>query len=50
MNLITGILSATAGTVSIDGHNVPRAAGSKKAIGYLPSSSVYNDMRVAEIP
>lgn len=50
MNIITGYISATAGTVSIDGHNVFREPlEAKKAIGYLPEQFVfYNDMRVSE--
>lgn len=50
MNIITGYISATAGTVTIDGHNVIREPlEAKKAIGYLPEQFVfYNDMRVSE--
>lgn len=50
MNIITGYLSCTAGTVSIDGINIldnPEAA--KKRIGYLPEiPPLYVDMTVKE--
>lgn len=50
MNIITGYLSATAGTVTIDGHDIldePIAA--KKKIGYLPEQPpLYMDMTVKE--
>lgn len=50
MNMITGYISATAGDVLIEGHNMftePEAA--KQCIGYLPEiPPVYPDMRVRE--
>lgn len=50
MNMITGYISATEGTVSINGHDIyeePEAA--KKCIGYLPElPPVYPDMTVKE--
>jgi len=50
MNIITGYLSATEGTVTIDGHEIlddPTAA--KKLIGYLPEfPPLYPDMTVNE--
>lgn len=50
MNIITGYISATSGTVTIDGHDIlkdPKEA--KKRIGYLPEiPPVYMDMTVTE--
>lgn len=50
MNIITGYISATSGTVSINGHDIyeePEEA--KKSIGYLPEQPpVYMDMTVKE--
>lgn len=50
MNIITGYLSSTAGTVTIDGYDIldnPREA--KKRIGYLPEQPpLYMDMTVEE--
>ena len=50
MNMITGYLASTEGTVSIDGHDIlkePEAA--KKCIGYLPEMPpLYQDMTVKE--
>lgn len=50
MNIITGYISATEGSVSINGHDIyeePEAA--KRSIGYLPEQPpVYMDMRVKE--
>lgn len=50
MNIITGYISATEGTVTIDGHDIleePEKA--KKLIGYLPEiPPVYPDMTVLE--
>ena len=50
MNVITGYLSATSGTVKIDGHDImeePREA--KSCIGYLPEQPpLYTDMTVRE--
>ncbi len=50
MNMITGYISATSGTVAINGHDIyeePEEA--KKSIGYLPEQPpVYMDMTVKE--
>ena len=50
MNIITGYLSSTSGTVKVNGHDIleePELA--KKAIGYLPENPpLYNDMTVKE--
>ena len=50
MNIITGYISATEGSVSINGHDIyeePEEA--KKSIGYLPEQPpVYMDMTVKE--
>lgn len=50
MNILTGFLSATSGTVTINGHDIleePQAA--KKCIGYLPENPpLYLDMTVIE--
>ncbi len=50
MNVITGYLSTTSGTVKIDGHDImeePREA--KSCIGYLPEQPpLYTDMTVRE--
>lgn len=50
MNIITGYISATEGSVSINGHDIyeePEEA--KKSIGYLPEQPpVYTDMTVKE--
>ncbi len=50
MNILTGYLSATAGTVSIDGLDIMSdPIGAKKLIGYLPEQPpVYLDMTVDE--
>jgi len=50
MNIITGYLSATAGKVVINGHDIlEEPAAAKKAIGYLPEQSpLYLDMTVLE--
>ena len=50
MNIITGYIGASGGTVSIDGYDVFREPlEAKKLIGYLPEQFVfYNDMRVGE--
>lgn len=50
MNIITGYLSPTEGSVSINGHDVlQEPLKAKSAIGYLPEQFVfYNDMRVSE--
>ena len=50
MNVITGYISATSGTVKIDGHDIleePKQA--KSSIGYLPElPPLYTDMTVEE--
>ncbi|MDO4572446.1 MAG: ABC transporter ATP-binding protein [Clostridia bacterium] len=50
MNILTGYISPTAGTVRIDGHDIvkePREA--KRVVGYLPEQfAFYPDMRVME--
>ncbi len=50
MNILTGYISATSGSVSINGHNIftePEKA--KKEIGYLPDTPpIYSDMKVHE--
>lgn len=50
MNIITGYVSATAGTVSLDGFDIIREPLKAKAItGYLPEQlAFYPDMRVLE--
>ncbi len=50
MNIITGYLSSTSGTVKVNGHDIleePELA--KKEIGYLPENPpLYNDMTVKD--
>ena len=50
MNIITGYISSTSGTVKVNGHDIleePELA--KKEIGYLPENPpLYNDMTVKE--
>ena len=48
--MLTGYLSATAGKVTVDGHDVfAEPEQVKRVIGYLPESvPLYNDMRVEE--
>lgn len=50
MNIITGYLSATEGTVKIDGHDIAEdPAQAKACIGYLPEQPpLYQDMTVTE--
>ncbi len=50
MNILTGYLSCTAGTVEIDGFDIlENALDAKKLIGYLPEQPpLYNDMTVKE--
>ena len=50
MNIITGYLSATAGTVAVDGYDVLEAPNEvKRRIGYLPElPPLYLDMTVRE--
>ncbi|MBE7065349.1 MAG: ATP-binding cassette domain-containing protein [Ruminococcaceae bacterium] len=50
MNILTGYLSATSGTVKVDGHDVTAEPEEvKKLIGYLPEiPPLYTDMTVKE--
>ncbi len=50
MNIITGCLSATSGSVKIDGHDIfEQPVEAKKCIGYLPElPPLYPDMTVYE--
>jgi ABC-2 type transport system ATP-binding protein len=50
MNILTGYISSSAGTVSIDGHDIVKEpTACKRVIGYLPEQfSFYPDMRVRE--
>ena len=50
MNIITGYLSSTSGTVKVNGHdNLEEPELAKKEIGYLPENPpLYNDMTVKE--
>ncbi len=50
MNILTGYISASDGSVTIDGHDIVKdPAACKKQIGYLPEQfSFYPDMRVNE--
>lgn len=50
MNIMTGYIGATSGTVTIDGHDIFKEAGkAKKHIGYLPEiPPLYLDMTVEE--
>lgn len=50
MNILTGYLSATAGTVRIDGHDIlADGKAAKRCVGYLPEVfSFYPEMRVNE--
>ena len=50
MNIITGYISATDGTVKIDGHDIAdEPAAAKACIGYLPElPPLYMDMTVKE--
>ena len=50
MNILTGYIGATSGTVTVDGHDVSREPiEAKRAIGYLPEQlAFYTDMRVRE--
>ena len=50
MNIITGYISATDGTVKIDGHDIAdEPAAAKTCIGYLPElPPLYQDMTVQE--
>ncbi len=50
MNILAGYLSATSGTVTIDGHPLPEEADAAKAcVGYLPEQPpLYPEMTVAE--
>ena len=48
MNIITGCLAATSGSVTVDGHDVfEEPTEAKKLIGYLPEiPPLYTDMTV----
>ena len=50
MNIITGCLAATSGTVLIDGHDIfEEPIEAKRHIGYLPEQPpLYTDMTAAE--
>ena len=50
MNIITGYISATSGTVTVNGFdNVTESVKCRKTIGYLPETPpLYNDMTVYE--
>ncbi len=50
MNILTGYIGATSGTVTIDGHDIIREPlEAKRLIGYLPERlAFYSDMRVRE--
>lgn len=50
MNILTGYISSTSGTVSIDGHDIVKdPTACKSIIGYMPEQfSFYPDMRVSE--
>ena len=50
MNIMTGYIGATSGTVIVDGHDVTREPlEAKRVIGYLPEQlAFYGDMRVRE--
>ena len=50
MNIVTGYISATGGTVLVQGHDiVEQAAAAKRCIGYLPEQPpLYADMTVEE--
>lgn len=50
MNIMTGYIGATSGTVTIDGHDIfKEASKAKKHIGYLPEiPPLYTDMTVYE--
>ena len=50
MNMLTGYISSTAGSVEIDGHDLLRdTIAAKQSIGYLPEQPpLYNEMTVGE--
>ncbi len=50
MNILTGYISSSSGTVTIDGHDIVKdPTACKRVIGYLPEQfSFYPDMRVSE--
>ncbi|MBP8715153.1 MAG: ABC transporter ATP-binding protein [Lachnospiraceae bacterium] len=50
MNIMTGYLAATSGSVTINGHDIVKEPGeAKKCIGYLPElPPLYSDMTVNE--
>ena len=50
MNILTGYLAPTSGSVSVEGHPLPEeAAAARACVGYLPETPpLYPDMTVAE--
>ncbi len=50
MNIITGYIGATSGTVTVDGHDIAQAPlAAKRLMGYLPERlAFYDEMRVRE--
>ena len=50
MNILTGYIAPTSGSVSVEGHPLPEEAGAARAcVGYLPETPpLYPDMTVAE--
>lgn len=50
MNILTGYISATDGSVSMDGHDIAKESGkAKRVTGYLPETpAFYPEMRVDE--
>lgn len=50
MNILTGYISASEGTVTIDGHDIlEQASAAKACVGYLPEQPpLYQDMTPAE--
>ena len=50
MNILTGYIAPTSGSVSVEGHPLPKeAAAARACVGYLPETPpLYPDMTVAE--
>ena len=50
MNIITGFIEQTSGTVTVDGHDmIKKAKNAKKIIGYMPEGvPLYNELTVKE--
>ena len=50
MNILTGYIAPTSGSVSVEGHPLPEeAAAARACVGYLPETPpLYPDMTVAE--